>query len=135
MTIIEKIKEDFLTARKNKDEYVARFLSTIVGEVQTIEKRGDPVTDERVVAILKRFKETADANLRYTPEFASVELNILKGYIPEQMTEEALKGVIDGIISDGMVTTGDIMKKLKASYAGLYDGKIAKRLIDTALKG
>jgi uncharacterized protein YqeY len=67
------------------------------------------------------------------------ELRVLQGYLPEQLSEEDLAKVIDGIIADvGAVNAkdmGKVMKAAMAKLAGRADGRTVNALVKAKLGG
>lgn len=139
MSTLEKIKADYLAARKSKTATVS-LLSTLVGDLQKIEKDTGSVTEERVISLLKKYRESTLTVIQYTTvggsarEQAVVELEAIESYLPKQLTNEQLKQTIRDAVSSGAKTLGDIMKHLKTTVPGLYDGKMAQEAARTILE-
>ena len=53
-------------------------------------------------------------------------MEVMNEFLPKMLTEDELKEVIK---ASGLNNIGQIMKYLKENYNGLYDGKIASKLI------
>jgi uncharacterized protein YqeY len=139
MSILEQIRADQLTARKAKDALSASLLTTLIGEATKITdedfKKGQTaVTDEKVIATLKKFlKNAQDTKLALgddpRAETTEREIALLNNYLPQQMSEADLAKVIAEFrAATPDANMGSIMAHLKANYAGLYDGKVASQL-------
>lgn len=131
---LEKIREDFLDARKMRRSVKAAFLGTIIAEAEqkatfnAATKRKD-VTEENMVKILKSFeKKTLEfINIVSSPK-ANEELFIIQSYLPQQFDENQIYDLLK--TSDTPKTKKDLMKFLKDNYAGQYDGKTASIVVD-----
>lgn len=131
MTIYKKIRDDFTVSRKNKDG-MAAFYSTLIGEMDNEASRAKDgskeVTDEIAIKVLKSFKKNlvetfnAENGDNYT---TTLEINVVDGYLPQQMTRDDL---VTSITLSGAKTMKDIMAHLKQYHAGLYDGKLASEV-------
>lgn len=131
MTLIEKIKQDQLTARKNRED--ASLLTTLIGEAEMIGKNAGnrTPTDEEVVALIKKFINNNVVVINATKNsaqahYAHIENKFLETYLPQQLTEDQMRGII---VSAGLNTKKDVMTYFKANYAGQYDGKILSSLV------
>lgn len=137
--VLEKIKNDQLQARKNKDSFKASILTTLIGEIVSIGKNAGnrETNEEETLKLISKFKKGVQDTLALikTGDITryKTEIEIYDVYLPNLMTNDELKEVIRKIISEGSINMGDIMKELKANYAGLYDGKIASSIIKEVL--
>jgi uncharacterized protein YqeY len=152
MNLLDKIKAATLSARKAHDTNKALPLITLVSDATMIGKNaGREVTDIEVVEVIKKFINNVNITLasctladgtlpvaNQNIEKCLFEKALFEQFLPEQLDEPTLINIIACIISDirasGQVAgMGDIMKALKTSYAGKYDGKLASTLIKKAL--
>ena len=131
MELLKNIQQGRLVARKTGDKIKSDLLTTIVGEFETLSKKGKELTDADLVALLKKFKANNLETLNVKPddEILIKENEILDSYLPQQMTDEDLKNAIIRFIEvNEDVNMGKIMAHLKSTYAGLYDGKRASEI-------
>lgn len=145
MSLIEQLKKDNLEARKQKNTVKSNLLSTLVSEAVMIGKNDgnrEP-TEAEITAVIKKFVKNGRETLkalekgdRDTGE-ARQELEILESYLPEQLSEEKLSEIIDGIIADlpekNMKMMGKVMGALKDGHDGSFDGKMASNLVRAKL--
>lgn len=135
--LLQKIKEDCLAARKEKDTTKSLLLSTVVSDVEMIGKNAKrEVTDDDVVTVVKKFMKGINEILTTTSSDHSKtirEKEILMDYLPVAPTETELSERIDTILSHGANTVGWVMKDLKFVYGSGLDGKLASRLINEKL--
>ena len=72
---------------------------------------------------------------RLSPRVEQVcrEIDILNAYLPQQLSEDKLRTIIDEFrLENPGANVGAIMGYLKANYEGLYDGKMASTLAKTS---
>lgn len=145
MSILEKIKQDSLDARKAKTA-IASFLVTLYAEAARVgkDKRNGDSTDEEVISVLKKFKAGAETmiqaalqqngpNAQILIDQATVEIKIVGRYLPTLLTESDLHEIISKYFVEieevSAKSLGVVMARLKSEYPGLYDGQIASSII------
>lgn len=131
--LLEKIKQDLTTARKEKRSFDVIRLSTLFGEVEKVgkDKGNRPTTDEEAIAVIKKFIVNAQESLKailsreefsdntqmaYLEEIAQYE-----SYLPKQLSEEDIVRIIMTLPPSYKI--GDVMKSFKENFSGQYDGK------------
>jgi uncharacterized protein YqeY len=141
MSILNKIKQDQLAARKARDSDTALSLTTLIGELETISKKtGKSTEDADTIKLLKKFAEGARENAviagdRRDSDWADrawAEVELYEKYLPKQLSEAELSAAIKDIIVENN-TMPLIQKALKEKYNGLYDGKKATEIIKQQL--
>jgi len=146
MTLLEKIKQDNIAARKAKNTVKSALLTTLVSEISNIGKNDGnrETTEPESIAVVKKFIKGVDETLKAL-EFSSdgrvlvaqLEKEILESYLPTQLSEIELTAVVDQIISTladrSPKQMGVVMKRLKEMHDGRYDGKIASGIIKSRL--
>lgn len=142
MTLIDTLKADTLTARKNKDASAA-VLRTVLGAIDTRSKQKGTVVDDALAlsiikSTLKGLEDTLASleNTQRTEAIAQTKLEIdtLTIYLPKQMSEAALLEAIDAGIKSGHTAIGPLMGYLKTNFEGQYDGKQASQLVRQAIE-
>jgi len=147
LAIVGRIETEFKEALKNKERVkldVLRLLKAALKNYE-IEKRtkADPndLTEEEVQKIIKReIKKREEAidgfqkgNRGDLVEKESTELNILKGYLPQDLPDEAVSEIIDQIMNENNLTAdkdfGQIMKLVMARVGTRADGKKVSALV------
>jgi uncharacterized protein YqeY len=138
--LINQIKKDQVEARKNKDSVKANLLTTLIGEAEMVGKNNGnrAPSDAEVQVVVKKFIKGIDEILTLTfdkdiQNFLT-ELEILKSYLPEQLSQEQLAFEISKIIGSLTVANpsqaiGVVMKELNAKFSGKFDSKQASILI------
>jgi uncharacterized protein YqeY len=132
MSLLEQIRTDSLVARKARG-VMASFLVTLLSEASLPGKNaGRESTDAEVQSVVEKFMKNAKSNLELGQAPAQIEINLLRSYLPQQMTEELLYARINHLAKEGM-NMGQIMGNLKTSCAGLYDGRRAAEIVKEVL--
>lgn len=141
MTLMQKIKADQLTARKEKS-WKATALTTLLGEAAMIGKNDGnrETTDGECIAVIKKFinNMTETAKLCGLDDHAAMEIDMLSEYLPQQVSGDALVLAAQQVVLElGLPSSRDmgaIMKTMKERYEGLYDGKELSNIVKDILK-
>ncbi|MEZ0371559.1 MAG: GatB/YqeY domain-containing protein [Candidatus Sericytochromatia bacterium] len=133
--LFEQLKQDMMSARKNKESDKAVWLSALIGELQR--GGGKEFEDAQVLALIKKHVATLKENLKVSPEHAATqnEVAFLQGYLPQQMSEDEIRAALKGIIAEGGTNMKALMTGLQTRYAGLYDGRAASAIVKEELAG
>ena len=136
----KRILEDLKTAMKNQDKDSLAVIRMVIGAVQMEElnKKRELLDDEVIGVISKQIKTRKES----IEEFAKgaredlikkteKEIEILKKYLPEQLSFDEVKKMIDEtfdeIKPESMKDMGKIMGKITPKVKGRYDmGEISK---------
>lgn len=150
MSILSVIKEDNINSRKLRDSVKSSLLSTLYSEALNVGKNDGnrETTDKETLAVIKKFLdgvlftiETLQFNSDDKILVAIREKDILSTYIekfqPKQLTIEELTDIISGIATTltdkSPKQMGFVMKKLKDSYDGMYQGNEASKIVKEIL--
>ena len=142
MSLFNQIKQDQLAARKVHNSLAAALLTTLIGEAAAIGKNNGnrEVTDEEVVALVKKFIKGMNDTLGYlgdtNPDATHtmiIEKGIISEYLPKQMNEATLTEVLAELVTETGPNLGKLMGLLKARYAGQYDGSMASTIAKTVV--
>lgn len=143
----EKILEDFKKAMKDKDASRVSTLSFLRSEMKNIaiDKRVSRLEDADVIVVIKKqVKQRQDSieqfNAGLRADLAqkeTKELEILKSYLPEQMSEDKIKEIIDQVVTlvgaKGAQDMGKVMKELLPKLSGRADNKLVSELVKQRL--
>ena len=131
-----KLQDDLKEAMKNKDNEkrdAIRFLMSALKQIEVDERK--ELSDADIIKIIQKslkqredsmiaFKEAGREDL-YAKELA--EAAILKVYLPEQLSDEALKAIIqkhiEAIGATSLKEIGKIMPLVLSECSGVADGK------------
>ena len=141
-----KLQDDLKEAMKNKDNFkrdVIRFLMSALKQIEVDERK--ELSDADIVKIIqKSLKQRDDAAMAFQEakrddlyEKEIAEAAILKSYLPQQLSDEELKTIIQKHIQSSGATSlkeiGKIMAGVLTECEGVADGKrinaIAKELL------
>ena len=107
-----------------------------------IDKRKDRLDDPEVIQVLnqqaKQRKETLEAakqgGRQDVAQQATEELAILNAYLPQALSTDAIKQLIEEAIQMVGPNQGQIMKHIMSKAAGAADGKLVSQLVGERLK-
>lgn len=147
MEIKAKIEADFKQALKVKDKIVISTLRMLKSAFHNkeIEKRGEKLSDQEVIKIIgKQVQQHRDSIEQFTKgqrqdlvEKESQELEILKRYLPQQLSPEKIGDIVQKIISTSGAKDksdfGKIMKLAMAELRGKADGKLISEIVSAQL--
>lgn len=143
-TLVEQLRADLTTARKDRDKLRTTTLSTFLSEIKNKEiDQGRPVSDEDVrgllVTAIKRRREAAEQmRAGSREELAQKEEQegvLLQAYLPPALGEDDVRGFIAEAIAGGATDVGGVMKAVMPRAKGRFDGKELNRLVREALAG
>ncbi len=143
----EKILNDYKEALKQRDTVRSSTLSFLRAEMMNVavEKKKKLLDDDDVLAVIrKQIKQRQDSieqfekgNRRDLADKEIKEREILKAYLPAQLSEEELRKIIEEIIiatgAQGAKDMGKVMKEVKAKVAQSADGKLVSDLVKKRL--
>jgi hypothetical protein len=143
----EKILNDYKEAMKNKDSLKSSVLSFLRADMINtgFAKKKKVLDDIEVIAVIKKqIKQRQDSIEQFTKvsrldmaEKETKEMEILKTYLPPELSADEIKKVIEeAIVSTGAGTIkdmGKVMKEVTAIAAGKVDGKLVSDLVKERL--
>jgi uncharacterized protein len=144
MALTDQIQSDLTTAMKARDTETVATLRMVVAAIKNarVESgRTGELSDEETLGLLTReAKKRTEAATAYEDagraELAAKErseLAILQRYLPEQLEDEALSGLVDEAIAEvGASSPGDLGKVMSAvmpKVRGRADGKRVNAIV------
>ncbi len=148
MSLKEQIDADIKKAmlEKNKDDLRAlRAIKSMILLAQTEKGAGDGIGADAEMKILqKAAKQRTDSIALYSQqnradlvETEQSELDVIKRYLPEQLSEEELAEKVGDIISkigaNSMKDMGKVMGMASKELAGKADGKTISQVVKQLL--
>ena len=139
-TLYQQITDDRKAARKSADSFKVTTLGTLLGEIQgqwsslKVDERGEEPSDLLVGKIVINFVNNLKEFLKVkdTAE-GQTELSILQTYLPQPLTEDQLKIIVENHLQEYSEDKGNkikfVMDFLKEKYPNLYDGKTVRQFI------
>ncbi len=146
MSLKEQLLNDMKEALKSKDTLRKDVIQVVRAGVLQVEK-DDKVTldDDGVMTVIsKEVKKRLDVLPDYERadrEDKLIEINtqisILRGYLPEQLSEEQVREEVSSIIKDlgatSMKDMGNVMKEASARLKGKTEGKLINQFVKELL--
>lgn len=135
MSLREKIDNDLKTARKEQNKEVVSFLRVLKGEIQRAESPSTPMSDVEITKIITKITKNLS---QVNTEESKREMEFLSKYLPEPLTEEEIKSLIDDICLNfteplTMRDMGSIMSKFNEKYSGQADNRIVSQLVKSKI--
>jgi uncharacterized protein YqeY len=147
MTLEEKINSDLITAMKAKDQVSLRGIRAIKSAILLVKTdgSGEEFNDEKEIKLLQKLvkqrKDSLEIYEKQNREDLAVkereEIEVIEKYLPKQLDESELEGILQQIISqtgaESMKDMGKVMGMASKQLAGKADGKtistVVKRLL------
>jgi uncharacterized protein YqeY len=137
-TLKHRLQSDLNRARKERDRARTLVLSTTLSELKNHEiASGRDASDDDVTAVvaraIKQRREAADQMRSGGREELAAkeeaEASVLQGYLPEPMSEVAVRAIVREAIADGADQIGAVMGRVMPRIKGRFDGKEANRIV------
>lgn len=147
MSLKQKLQEDLKSSMKNKDAIKKSVITLIRSSIKQyeVDNRVELGDDEIVDLIAKQLKQTRDSREEFAKagrddlvSKAEAEIEVLKEYLPQQLSEEELNEIVISTISEVGATSMKDMKKIMTSIMpkvkGRADGKLINELVKKNLQ-
>ena len=146
MSLKTQLTEDMKTAMRAKDQVslsTIRLINAAIKQFEVDERT--EADDAKVISILtKMVKQRKDSAKIYTEagrqdlaDKENAEIEILNRYLPQMMSAEEIKTVVEAAIAEtgasGMADMGKVMGVLKTHLAGKADMGEVNKVLKTAL--
>ena len=142
MSLIARMEEELKAARLARDGDRRDALSLVLNALQAAQKELQrPLSDEEELQVLqlerKRRLEAAEAfragGREEQAEDEEYELEVLKEFLPEPLSEDELEEIIDDVISEVGATSirdlGRVMAGVMHQVSGRADGSTVSQLV------
>ena len=142
MSLKQKLQEDLKSSMKNKDAIKKSVITLIRSSIKQyeVDNRVELQDDEIVDLIAKQLKQTRDSREEFAKagrddlvSKAEAEIEVLKEYLPQQLSEEELNEIVIATISEVGATSMKDMKQIMSSIMpkvkGRADGKLINELV------
>ena len=144
--IYKRIKQDIVVSMKEKNGeiVVLRSLDSAI-QLSIINSKTSVITDDVVITVLeksiKQRNESIDAftkgNRDDLVQKEKSEVEILKRYLPKQLTEDEIATIIDDVIIETKASSikdmGNVMKVVMTKTKGRFDSKKISSIIKQKL--
>lgn len=142
MSLKEKLQGDLKSSMKNKDTIRKSVVTLIRAAIKQyeVDNRVELADDAIIDIISKQLKQRKDslaefekANRDDLIEETKSEIQVLEGYLPQQLSEEELEKIVIETIAEvgatSMKDMGKIMVTIKPKTAGRADGRKINELV------
>ncbi|WPC42517.1 GatB/YqeY domain-containing protein [Clostridium sp. JS66] len=142
MSLKERLQEDWKQALKAKEKSKAETISMARAAVLQVEKTdGNKLSDEQVIEVLSReVKQRREAILEFEKgnrqdlvDKANEEIEILLGYLPQQLSEEEISEIVrqavDEVGAGSIKDMGKVMALIMPKTKGRADGKLVSQIV------
>lgn len=142
LSLEEVIFNDMKVALKENEKLKLSTLRLIRAAIKNTEiSKKDKLTEEEIIGIiynhLKKLEESLDLFIKgQRPELADKakeEIKIIKGYLPEQLSEEEVEKIVKDTIIEfefkGLQDIGPAMREIMPRLKGKTDGKIVNKMV------
>ncbi|MGL5694874.1 MAG: GatB/YqeY domain-containing protein [Peptostreptococcaceae bacterium] len=147
MSLKEKLQEDLKSSMKNKDTVKKSVVTLIRASIKQYEVDNRVELDDEAIIdlVAKQLKQRRDSLVEFQKanrddlvSETEAEIEVLKEYLPQQLSEEELNEIVKSTISEvgatSMKDMGKIMAVIKPKTKGIADGKLINELVKNNLQ-
>ncbi len=149
MSLQERINEDLKAYMKSKDTFKLGVVRMVKGAVQLekINLKKEELSDEEIIKLIsKQIKMRKDSITEFTKagrddlvQQNEKEIEVLKEYMPEEMSEEEVINIINETISttgaSNIKEMGKVMREVTPKVSGRFDMGRVSSIIKEKLNG
>lgn len=140
--------KEAMKAKESRRLSTVRLIQTAIKD-RDIANRGvgkDPVSDDDIMQILQKMVKQREESAKIYEDAGRSELaaqereeiTVIKGFMPEQLSEDAVRELCQSVISEtgaqGLRDMGKCMNALKEKYPGQMDFAKASGMVKDLLK-
>ncbi len=141
----QKIKEDLqkaILARDVEKRDVLRMIDSMIkNEKIELKKKNEELSNDEIIKIITRaVKQRKDSVKQYTKggrkdlaEKEEMEIEILRPYLPKQLSEDELRNIIKEVASQmnaqGVNDLGKVMGVVMGKAKGKADGNLVRKIV------
>jgi len=147
MTLKERINQDLKTAMRAKDQKALRGIRAIKAAIMLMETdgSGNEITEETEIKLVQKLiKQRQDSLAIYNEQNREdlavterEEIEVLSNYLPEQLSDDELKSIIQSIMEKTGASTmkdmGKVMGMASKEVAGRADNKLIAQMVKSSL--
>ena len=143
MNLLEKMKSDLITAMKEKDKERLTVLRMVKGAIQleVINNKKEENEELLIDVVSRQIKMRKESILEFEKgnrtdlvEATQSEINILKEYLPKQLSEEEIDKIIDDAFNKINPTSNKEMGLIMREVTPLLKGKADMKLVSDKIK-
>lgn len=138
-----RIIEDIKLAMKAQDKNRLSVVRMLKSDIQMAElNKKSELTDDEVISIVSKqikmrkdsIKEFEKGNRNDLIDAANIEIKILEEYLPEQLSEQELIDIINGVFNEVNPSSSSDMGKIMGKLNPLVKGKADMGLVSQIVK-
>ncbi|NOY39164.1 MAG: GatB/YqeY domain-containing protein [Nitrospirae bacterium] len=145
MSILERIDSDLKVAMKSSEKIRVSTLRMVKASLKNLEIEKGALSDEDVIGVLstlakqrrESISEFEKGGRQDLADQERAELAVILNYLPEQLSEEELTGIIQETIRETGASSpkdmGRLMKSLMPRVKGRADGKLVSQKVKELL--
>ncbi|GMT46541.1 MAG: aspartyl-tRNA amidotransferase subunit B [bacterium] len=145
MSILERIDSDLKVAMKSSEKIRVSTLRMVKASLKNLEIEKGELSDDDLIGVLstqakqrrESISEFEKGGRQDLADQEREELAVILGYLPEQLSEEELAGIILETIREtgasSLKDMGRLMKSLMPRVKGRADGKLVSRKVKELL--
>jgi uncharacterized protein YqeY len=149
MALKQRITDDLKAALLGGDRFVADTLrnlkAAILNEEVAQNKRDEGLDDTEVEQIIAREVKKRNESIKlYTQggredlaENEQKEINVISGYLPEQLSEDEVRAIVEAAVAQlgaaGMADMGKVIGVVKSKVGNTADGAVVAKLVKESL--
>lgn len=146
MSLNERLNEDMKQAMRSQDKFKLSVIRMVRSAIKNIEiDQRKTLDDTEVLDVLTReikqrkdsLQEYQNAGRNEMAENLQAEIAILMEYLPQQLTEEEVKAIVQQTIQEvgasSKADMGKVMGALMPKVKGRADGKIVNQFVQQLL--
>ncbi|WP_027108474.1 GatB/YqeY domain-containing protein [Lacticigenium naphthae] len=143
MSLVTIINDDLKSAMKARDKQKLSVLRMIKASLQNEQiKKGSELSEEEELAVVAREKkqrvdskeEFGNAGRDDLVQQLDIEIKIVEEYLPEQLSEEEIRNLVQASINETGASSMKDMGKVMASVIPKTKGKADGKVVNTIVK-
>jgi len=141
----DKLKRDSTEALKNHDQKMVdtlRFLISLIDKKELSLPVGEMTEAEEVRVLRKELKNKEESREMFVKGGRNdlvaqldYEIEIVKSYLPAEITEDQIKKVVDEVIGGKENNFGLVMKEVMTKLGGEVEGLVVAKIVKEKLSG
>ena len=126
-----QVSQNLKDAMRAKDPHAVSTLRLITAAIKDrdIAARSDGITDgvsdDEIMQLMQKMIKQRQESIRMYEEGGRDEIEIIEGFLPQQLSDDEVKSAVDGVIAEigasSMKDMGPLMAALRERYAGVMD--------------
>ena len=146
MALYDDLMNEMKSAMKAHDMTAVNTIRGVIAKAKDLTvNAGKEMTDDAILQVIaKGVKQREESIAQFEAagraelaEGEKKEMELLKKYLPEQLSEEAVAAIVKEVVAATGATSkkdmGKVMKEVMVRVKGQADGKLVSRLVGAAL--